>query len=147
MMKSQTLCLQRITDLPGEAMNWQIRIPAMVISIRQVVAVLGASVAALLLLTLTVWFVEMGLGPYIAPVSWGVAMIFMASALDHHEGTSIAKVLTALGLAALAWAQYFIAAEWGIVAAILLAPWLIMAVYKRLQRQDRSADEPGFALA
>lgn len=107
----------------------------MVINLRQVAAMVTAAMAALILVTLSVWVAELDFTRFAASASWGVAMLFMAAAADNHRGTAILKLLMAGTFAVLSWAQYFVAAEWGIVAALLLAPWLMLVVYRLLWQQ------------
>lgn len=136
MMKSQTVRLSGLEKSPVTTGDWQIRIPSMVISLRQVAAVLGAAMAALLLVTLSVWVTELEVTRFASSAGWGAAFVLMASAVDNRRGTAALQMLTALAMAALAWLQFSVAAEWGIVSAALLAPWLAIAVYKGLRQQS-----------
>jgi hypothetical protein len=136
-MKTQSICLGRISGLPIEAKDWQIRVPAMVINLRQLAAIMTGFMVALVLVIMSVWVTELGITRFAASAGWGVAMLFLAAAADNHRGTAILQLLMAVTLAFLAWAQYFVAAEWGIVSALLLAPWLMFAVYRFLWQKAR----------
>ena len=134
-MKSHTAQLNSLDQLPIVVKDWQIRIPAMVISLRQVAAALVAAMAVLTLVTFSVWIAELEVARFAASAGWGAAFIFMASAVDNRTGTAILQVMTALTLAVLAWAQFSIAAEWGVVSAVILAPWLATVTYRAVRRQ------------
>ena len=141
MMKSQTAHLTGLEKSPVTTGDWQIRIPAMVINLRQVAAVLSAAMAVLLLVTLSVWVAELEVTRFASSAGWGAAFVMMAAAVDNRRGTAALQVLTALAMAALAWAQLSMAAEWGIVSAALLAPWLAVAVYKGLWQRSVSNEQ------
>jgi len=134
-MKSHTAHIFDLAhQLPVRITTWQIRIPAMVISVRHVLAVLSAVALVAALVILSVGISEMDMGTYVAGAGWGVALIFLALALDNDTGKAALQVLTALALVVLAWLQFSIATEWVIVSAALVSPWLASGTYRLLQR-------------
>lgn len=135
MIKTHTTQLPGLLRrLPAQMNTWQIRIPAVVISVHQVVAVLSAIALLTVFIILSVWVSELGLRSQVAGMGWGASMVFLALAVDNHAGRALLQLLTALALMILAWLQYNVASEWVIVSAALLAPWLTSGLYGWLQR-------------
>lgn len=131
-LKSQVLQLPRICQPWRRAMTFQIRIPALTISVRDILVVLSASVLVSALILLAVWVSGLGVSNVVSATSWGAAMVFLALAIDSQPRRAILQALTALGLVILAWLQLVVAPEWVIASAIILAPWLSASLIKRL---------------
>ena len=131
-MKSQALQLPGVCQPWRRVMTFQIRIPAITISVRDSLVVLSAAVLVSALILLSVWVSGLGAHNIVSAVSWGVAVVFLASAIDSRLRKAVLQSLTALALAVLAWLQIAVAPEWVIASALLLAPWLAASLVKRL---------------
>ena len=84
---------------PCEAHSWQIRIPAMVITFRDMVAALGAIAVILVAVLLAAWVSTFGSGHVLAGGTWGAAIVFTALTVDGWGPKSVLLGLTAAGLA------------------------------------------------
>lgn len=131
-MKSQVLQLPGVCQPWRRVMTFQIRIPAITISVRDSLVVLSAAVLVSALILLSVWVLGLGAHNIVSAASWGIAVVFLASAIDSRPREAVLQSLTALALAVLAWLQVAVAPEWVIASALLLAPWLAASLVKRL---------------
>ena len=127
-----------VLQLPGVCRPWrrvmtlQIRIPSITISVRDSLVVLSAAVLVSALILLSVWVSGLGVPNIVSAASWGIAVMFLAFAIDSRPRKAVLQLLTALALVTLAWLQLTVAPEWAIASALLLAPWLAASVVKRL---------------
>ena len=115
------------------ARDWQLRIPAMVITLRDVVAVLGALAVVVVTVLLAAWMSTIGSGNVLAGGTWGAAVVFAALAVDGRGAKALMLAMMAVVLVALAWLQVSLAAGFVVPAAALLAPWLAAEVFRRLR--------------
>ena len=127
-----------VLQLPGfcrpwrRVMTFQIRIPSITISVRDSLVVLSAAVLVSALILLSVWVSGLGVPNIVSAASWGIAVMFLAFAIDSRPRKAVLQLLTALALVTLAWLQLTVAPEWAIASALLLAPWLAASLVKRL---------------
>lgn len=130
--------ISQVLNLPGlcqpwqRAMTFQIRIPAITISVRDTLVVLSASVLVAALILLAVWVSGLDVRNVVSAASWGAAIVFLGLAIDSRPRRAVLQSLTALALVLLAWLQLAVAPEWVIASALLLAPWLSASLVKRL---------------
>lgn len=130
--------ISQVLNLPGlsqpwqRAMTFQIRIPAITISVRDTLVVLSASVLVAALILLAVWVSGLDVRNVVSAASWGIAIMFLGLAIDSRPRRAMLQSLTALVLVLLAWLQLAVATEWVIASALLLAPWLVTCLVKRL---------------
>lgn len=130
--------ISQVLNLPGlcqpwqRAMTFQIRIPAITISVRDTLVVLSASVLVAALILLAVWVSGLDVRNVVSAASWGAAIVFLGLAIDSRPRRALLQSLTALALVLLAWLQLAVAPEWVIASALLLAPWLSASLVKRL---------------
>lgn len=132
-IRSQALHLAGLCQPWRRVMTFQVRIPAITISVRDTLVVLSAAVLVSALILLSVWVSGLGLQNVVSGAGWGVAMIFLARAIDSYPRRAVLQSLTALGLVVLAWLQLAFSPEWVIASALLVAPWLVASVIKRLR--------------
>ena len=117
---------------PCEAHSWQIRIPATVITFRDMLAALSAIAAVVVAVLLAAWVATIGSGHVLAGGTWGAAIVFAALAVDEWGPKSVLLGLTAAALILLAWLQASVAAGFVILGAGLVAPWIAAWVFRRL---------------
>jgi hypothetical protein len=117
----------------ADARDWQLRIPAMVITLRDVIAVLGALAVVVVAVLLAAWMSTIGSGNALAGSTWGAAIVFAALAVDGRGMKALVLALTATVLMVLAWLQLSLAAGFVILAAALVAPWPAAEVFRRLR--------------
>ena len=117
----------------AEARDWQLRIPAIVITLRDVIAVLGALAVVVVTVLLAAWMSTIGSGNVLAGGTWGAAIVFTALAVDGRGAKALMLAMMAVVLVALAWLQLSLAAGFVVPAAALVAPWLAVGVFQRLR--------------
>ena len=132
-LKSQVLQLPGLCQPWRQVMAFQVRIPAITISVRDSLVVLSAAVLVSTLILLSVWVSGLDVGNTVSSAIWGIAIVFLAFAIDSHPRRAVMQSLTAFALVVLAWLQLTVAPEWVIASALLLAPWLVAGLVKRLQ--------------
>jgi len=113
-------------------MTFQIRIPSITISVRDSLVVLSAAVLVSATILLSVWVSGLDVRNIVSAASWGIAVMFLAFAIDSRPRKAVLQSLTALALVILAWLQLAVAPEWVIASALLIAPWLAASMVKRL---------------
>lgn len=129
--------LSQVLQRPGWCQPWQramtrqIRIPSITISVRDTLGVLSAAVLVSGLVLLAVWVAGLAIGNVVSAAGWGAAIVFLGLAIDSRPREALLRALTALGLVVLAWLQLVVAPEWVIASVLLLAPWLVAALFKR----------------
>jgi len=94
------------------------------------------ALAALLALGLVVaaaWLVmQPGLLPYLQALTWAGGFVFLALAVEADTPqSSLLRLATGLALPLLAWMSSRVAPELAIVAAALVAAWIVAAVLRR----------------
>ena len=130
-MKTCTAHFQREHRFQLSAL--QVHIPAMVISARDILATLGALIVASAIVILSIWTAGVGSGNIPGAASWGVALVFMALAVDSRAVAAVLKVLTGGALAVLAGLQSSVSPDYVILSGVLVATWVGVAVFRRLQ--------------
>lgn len=111
----------------------QNQIPDMVISVREILALLSAVTVATAAVMLSVWVTALSLGGIVGALTWGLAFVFFAMAVDRQPRVALLQLATGASLIALAWLQSAVSPEYTIVSGILLAAWAAVAVFKRLK--------------
>lgn len=107
-------------------------IPAVTASLRETIALMVAVVAAIVIITLTVWMAGLGINTYLGASTWGIGFIFLALAVDNRGRIALFQMASGVVLLVLALLQNSVSADFIIVAGILLAIWLAVVVFKRL---------------
>lgn len=101
-------------------------------TMRNIMAVTWATVAALALIALFVWVAGMGVQTYLGAGTWGMGFIFLALALDNDGKYTRYKAMTGVALLTLALLQSSLSPGFMIISGAVLAAWLAGAVFNRL---------------
>lgn len=101
-------------------------------TMRNIMAVTWATVAALALIALFVWVAGMGVHTYLGAGTWGMGFIFLALALDNDGKHTRYKAMTGVALLTLALLQSSLSPGFMIISGAVLAAWLAGAVFNRL---------------
>jgi hypothetical protein len=107
-------------------------IPAMVASVRTMLALIVAGLAAIAIITLSIWAAGLGIYPYLGALSWGLGFIFLGVAVDNRGPVAKYQMMTGIAMLVLALLQSSVSADLIIVSAILPATWLAVLLFKRL---------------
>lgn len=94
---------------------------------------LVALVPALALVVGSAWLVTLpDLVPYLQAATWAVGLVFLALAVESERGdTALLMSFTGVALPVLAFLSSRVATELAIVAATLVAAWVVAAVVRR----------------
>ena len=106
--------------------------PVLSASMRNVMALTWAGVAALLLVALSVWAVGMDINTYLGASSWGLGFVFLALALDNDRKHTRYLVMSGVALLTFAFLQSVVSPGFMIVNVAILAAWVAAALFKRL---------------
>ena len=106
--------------------------PVLSASMRNVMALTWAGVAALLLVALSVWAVGMDINTYLGASSWGLGFVFLALALDNDRKHARYQLMTGVALLTSALLQGILSPGFMMITAAILAVWLSGVVFRRL---------------
>ena len=91
-----------------------------------------AGASAMALLVAAIWAAsDPSLATYLAVGIWGAGFVFFALAVDAGSRWSVPLVLSGMTLPALAVLGDHIAAEFSMLAAVIVAAWLAAWIYRR----------------
>ena len=121
------------TEVCLQISSFHVHIPAMVISARDILALLSAVTVAAAIIAFSVWFAGMEVGSVLGASTWGAAFVFFALAMDSSKLTAFFQLVTGISLLGLAWLQYIAAPDYAIVSGALVAIWLAVPVFRRLR--------------
>lgn len=107
-------------------------ITALTASMRDVVAVLGAVLAASAIITFSIWVAGMELSIFLGVSIWGLGFIFLGLSVDQHGRLALLQMTTGVALLVLALLQSSVSPDFIIVSGVLLATWSGAALFKRL---------------
>jgi len=113
--------------------SFHMHIPAMVISARDILALLGAVTVAAATIAFSVWLAGMGVEGVLGASTWGAAFVFFALALDSAKSTALLQLATGIGLLGVAWLQNVASPDYTIVSGVLVAIWLATPVFRWLR--------------
>ena len=108
-------------------------IPAVVVSGREILAVLSAVTAATAVVLLSVWVAGMEMSNISGATTWGLAFIFIGLAVDNRAPTAILQLATGVALLVLAWLQNSISADFTIASGVLVAAWLAAVIFRSVR--------------
>ena len=130
-MKTFTAPLQhdRKFKMPAELVS----VPSLAASMREILALLSAVTAAIVIVMTAIWLAGAGFNNFIGAATWGIALVFLAVALDSRRDVALMLVTTSLVLMQLAWLQSTISSEFVIVIGVLMAMWGAVAVFRYLR--------------
>jgi hypothetical protein len=107
--------------------------PTMSISIRDMLAFLGALTTATGIVLLTVWMVGMGIDSILGASTWGLGFAFLGLAVDSRGLTAYLQSSTGVALLGLACLQNFVSPDFTIASGVLLATWVLVVMYRQLR--------------
>jgi len=108
----------------------KIRVPVMAASIRNIMALSWAVMAAIAIITLSVWAVGADIHSYLGASTWGLGFIFLALALDNRGRTARYQMMTGFALLSLALLQNSVSPGFIIVSGVILATWVAGIIFK-----------------
>ena len=130
-MKTLTAHVHKPRQLHSTAV--QDHLPEMVISIREVLALLSAVTVATAVIMLSIWVAGMDISSVIGAGTWGVAIVFFALAVDSRTTAALLQLATGGALIGLAWLQHAVSPDYTIVSGVLMAGWMAVALFKWLK--------------
>lgn len=107
-------------------------VSAIAASMRDIVALTGAGLAAITVITLSVWATGMGINAYLGMSTWGMGFIFLALAVDNDGRLAVLQLVTGVAFLILALLQNSVSPDFIIVSGVLLATWVAVVLFKRL---------------
>lgn len=132
-MKTYDAALQRNTKLHSSFREKLI--PAMFSSMREVVALLAAVLAAAAIITLFTWAAGMEISTFLGVSVWGLGFIFLGLSVDQQGPVALLQMATGAVLLILALLQSSVSPDFVIASGILLAAWAGVVLFKRLSVQ------------
>ena len=107
-------------------------IPAMVASMGDIIALTFAGLAAIAVITLSVWAAGMEINTYLGLSTWGMGFIFLGLAVDSHGREALFQLVTGVSFLILALLQNSVSPDFIIVSGVFLATLLAVVIFKRL---------------
>ena len=111
----------------------QDQLPEVVIPVTEIMALLSAVTVATVVIILSIWIAGMDVRGVSGAGGWGAAIIFFALAMDSRTPVALLQASTGMALTILAWLQFAVSPEYTIVAGVVIAAWLVVAVFQRLK--------------
>ena len=118
-LKSQTVASRRF-------------IPVMVASMRDIFALTSAGLAAIAVITLSVWAAGMEIHMFLGVSTWGLGFIFLGLAVDNSGRVALFQLVTGVAFLVLALLQNSVSPDFIIVTGVILATWVAVVLFKRL---------------
>jgi hypothetical protein len=107
-------------------------IPAMIASMGDIMALTFAGLAAIAVITLSVWAAGMEINTYLGLSTWGMGFIFLGLAVDNYGRVALFQLVTGVAFLILALLQNSVSPDFIIVSGVLLATWVAVVLLKRL---------------
>jgi hypothetical protein len=107
-------------------------VPAMVASMRDIIALTSAGLAAIAVITLSVWAAGMEIHTFLGVSTWGLGFIFLGLAVDNHGRVALFQLITGVAFLILALLQNSVSPDFFIVSGVLLATWVAIVLLNRL---------------
>ena len=80
-------------------------IPAMVASMRDIIALTSAGLAAIAVITLSVWAAGLEINTFLGVITWGLGFIFLGLAVDNDGRVALFQLITGVAFLILALLQ------------------------------------------
>ena len=112
---------------------FHIHVPATIISVRDILALLSALATAGAIVMLSIWVAGIDIRNIIGASTWGLTLVFLALAVDSQKPIALLHLLTAGALLVTAMLQYVVSPDYVIASGTLMATWAGVVVFKRLQ--------------
>ena len=107
-------------------------LPAFLASMRNILALSGAGLTAIAIITLSVWAAGLEINMYLGVSTWGMGFIFLGLAMDNHGRTALFQLISGVALLVLALLQNSVSPDFIIISGALLATWVAVVLFKRL---------------
>lgn len=107
-------------------------IPAMVASMRDIIALTSAGLAAIAVITLSVWAAGLEINTFLGVITWGLGFIFLGLAVDNDGRVALFQLITGVAFLILALLQNSVSPDFIIVSGVILAIWVAVVLFKRL---------------
>ena len=108
------------------------RFPALAVSMRSIMALMYAGLAAMVVVTLSIWVAGMGISTFLGVSTWVAGFIFLAVAVDNRGPVAVFQAASGIALLTLALLQNSISPDLFLITGLLLAGWVAFTVYGRL---------------
>ena len=108
-------------------------VPALNVSIREILALVSAVTSAAAIVLLSVWVAGMEVTAILGASTLGIGFIFLGLAVDNNEPTAFFQLATGVALLALAWLQSAVSPDFTIASGVLVAAWVAVSLFKRLR--------------
>ena len=130
-MKTQTIELPRLVQREYTAARHAL--PRLGSAVGLTARLLLAMVPALILVIGSTWVVTApDLVPYLQAATWAAGFVFLGLAVESERSeTALLLAITGVALPVLAWLSSRVAVELAIVAATLVAVWILAALVRR----------------
>ena len=129
-MKTINASIQQ--NLSPQSFTSRVHLPAIVASMRTILALSCAGLTAVAIITLSVWAAGMDITIYLGVSTWGMGFIFLGLAVDNHGRATLFQLITGVALLVLALLQNSVSPDFIIISGVLLATWVAVALFKRL---------------
>jgi len=106
--------------------------PAMVASLRDIMALTFAGLVAIAVITLFVWAAGMEINTYLGLGTWGLGFIFLGLAVDNSGRAALYQLTTGIAFLILALLQNSVSPDFIIASGVLLATWIAVTLFRRL---------------
>ena len=112
-------------------------IPAMAGTLRDLMFLMSAMLTTAAIITLTVWLAGMEYSVFMGASTWGLGFIFLAMAMDRRGRLALLQAISGGTFLVLALLQNSVSPDFGIIAGVLVAAWVVAVLYDRLLLQVR----------
>lgn len=113
--------------------SFHIHVPAMIISMRDILSLLSAMATVSAVVLLSIWVAGIDIRNIIGAVSWGLTLVFMALALDSQGRRAFMLLFSAGVLLVSAVLQSVVSPDYVIASGWVVATWAGVAVFKHLR--------------
>ena len=105
----------------------------MVISVREILALLSALMVTTAFVLLSAWLAPMTSDNYLGACNWGLGFIFLALATNNRKRTAILQLVTGVALLTLALLQLTVSPDFAKISGAIVSTWLAFAVFRKLR--------------
>jgi len=110
-------------------------IPVLAINMRNIMALMYSGLAAVVVITLSIWVAGMGITTFLGVSTWATGFVFLAVAVDNRGPLALFQMTSGVALLVIALLQNSLSPDFFLLAGVVLATWIAFAVFKRLCHQ------------
>ena len=129
-MKTLNAPMQPNLNIQTDASKGEL--PDIVASMRSIMALISAGLAAIAIITLFVWLTGTGFKMYFGAIAWGLGFVFLALAMENQGRAAKLQAVTGMALLAMALLQAIVSPDYIIGSGTMLAIWSAAVLYRRL---------------